>query len=369
MEVLFERIPWIALGLFAFVFYVVKQAYPRPVGGIPYNAASAGRFWGDAAGLLEAIKITQDPAKYIFQQNRNLNSPVIQMFLAPFSKPTIIIDDVREVKDILSNRTHQFDRAPRTQDAYRALLPHCSLVKLTGPAFKEQRKFWEGVTGTPFLRRVAEPKMYRCALELIELLRAQAKMAGGRPFPCFEDFDVAAFELIYEVVFGAPGEAIKRTRDEVLTASEETIQPVSLDTLAYLPSIRKPEMCENVSFFISTVAKSLKSMFPAWSLWYLRQQPIHRQKLARKNSTIDSHIESTRAKLAKLSEKQLENCEETSAVVTGVRRHLLARLRQGQRLDVEFSKRVQKEIHDELFMILVAVSAELTPPVEQLQDR
>ncbi|KAL9122647.1 MAG: hypothetical protein Q9187_000799 [Circinaria calcarea] len=354
MNVLFDRLPWITLGLFAFVLYIVRWAYPRPFPGIPYNAASARRFWGDAAGLLEAVKVTQDPAKYIFQQNRILNSPVIQMFLAPFSNPTIIIDDVREVKDILSNRTHEFDRAPRTQDAYRALLPHCSLVKLTGPAFKEQRKFWEGVTGTPFLRRVAEPKMYQCALGLIELLRAQAEMAGGRPFPCFEDFDVAAFELIGEVVFGTPGEAIKNTRNEVLRASRDTIQPASPDSLAQLPAIRKPEMCENVSFFISTVAKSLKSVFPTWSLWYLRQQPIHRQRLARKNSTIDGHIESTRAKLARLSEEQLKELEETSAVVTGVRRHLLARLRQGQPLDVKFPKTVQKEIHDELFMILVA---------------
>lgn len=356
MNSLYERLPWIVLSLFAFLLYAIKQAYPRPFPGIPYNAASARKLWGDVAGLLEAVKVTQDPAKYIFQQNRILKSPVIQMFLAPFSNPTIIIDDVREVKDILSNRTHEFDRAPRTQDAYRALLPHCSLVKLTGPAFKEQRKFWEGVTGTPFLRRVAEPKMYQCALELIELLRAQAEMAGGRPFSCFEDFDVAAFELICDVVFETPSEAIKNTRNEVLRASQNTIQPVSLDSLAQLPAIRKPELCENVSFFISTVAKSLKSTFPTWSLWYLRQQPIHRQRLARKNSTIDGYIERTRAKLASLSKEQLEELEETSSVVTGVRRLLLARLRQGQPLDVKFSKAVQKEMHDELFMILVAVS-------------
>ncbi|RYP88516.1 hypothetical protein DL769_000283 [Monosporascus sp. CRB-8-3] len=354
MSVLFERLPLIAVGLFVFVLYFVRRVYPRPLPGIPYNAASARRFWGDGAGLLEAVKVTQDPAKYIFEQTRILNSPVIQMFLAPLSKPTVIIDDVREVKDILSHRTHEFDRAPRTQDAYRALLPQCSLVKLTGPAFKEQRKFWEGVTGTPFLRRIAEPKMYQYALGLVELLRAQAEMAGGRPFPCFEDFDVAAFELICDVVFGTPGEAIENARKEVVRASRHTIQPASLDSLAQLPAMRKPEMCENVSFFISTVAKSLKSAFPTWSLWYLRQQPIHRQRLARKNSTIDGHIENTRAKLAGLSEEQLKELEETSAVITGVRRHLLARLRQGQALDVKFSKTIQKEIHDELFMILVA---------------
>ncbi|KAI8965514.1 putative cytochrome P450 oxidoreductase [Daldinia sp. FL1419] len=355
MNVLFDHLPLVSVGLAAFaLLYIVKRAYPRPIPGIPYNATSARSFWGDAAPLLEAVKVTQDPAKYIFQQNRYLNSPVIQMFLAPFSKPTVIIDDVREVKDILSHRTHEFDRAPRTQDAYRALLPHCSLVKLTGPAFKEQRKFWEGVTGTPFLRRVAEPKIYQYALGLVELIRAQAKMAGGRPFPCFEDFDVAAFELICDLVFGTPGEAIENARHEVIRASGDTTQPASLDSLAQIPAIKKPEMCENVSFFISTVAQSLKSTFPTWSLWYLRQQPIHRQKLARKNNTIDEYIETTRAKLAKLPEEQLKELEESSAVVTGVRRHLLARLRQGQTLDAKFSKVIQKEIHDELFMILVA---------------
>ncbi|KAA8642498.1 uncharacterized protein ATNIH1004_011443 [Aspergillus tanneri] len=283
-----------------------------------------------------------------------LNSPVIQLFLAPFSNPTIITDDVREVKDILSNRTHEFDRSPRTPDAYRSLLPHCSLVKATGPAFKQQRRFWEGVTGTPFLRRVAEPKMYRCALGLIDLLRAQAKMAGGRPFYCFDDFDVAAFELIWELVFGTNVDAIKNARNKVLCATSDTVQPPSLDSPARIPVIQKPDMCEAVSFFISTVAKSLKSVSQTWHLWYLRQQPVYKRKLAFKNSTIDGLIESTRSELAGLSEGQLMELKESSALVTGVRRQLLAHIRQGQPVDVPFPASVRAEIHDELFMILVA---------------
>ncbi|KAJ5120786.1 cytochrome P450 monooxygenase [Penicillium bovifimosum] len=350
-----NHLPSIGIGLLAFIlYYGFKRAYPSPYPGIPYNAASARRFWGDSTGLLEDIKITQDPAKYIFQQSRNLNSPVIQMFLAPFSNPTVIIDDVREVKDILSNRTHEFDRAPRTQDAYRSLLPHCSLVKLTGPEFKNQRRFWEGVTGTPFLRRVAEPKMYRCALGLIDLLRAQAKMAGGRPFYCFDDFDVAAFELIWELVFGTNVDGIKSARNKVLSATSDTVQPPSIDSAAQIPVIQKPDMCEAVSFFISTVAKSLQSVSQKWSLWYLRQQPVYKWKLAFKESTVDGLIEGTRAKLAGLSEDQLMEVEETSAVVTGVRRQLLAQIRQGQPVNVPFPALVQAEIHDELFMILVA---------------
>ncbi|KAK8062272.1 Cytochrome P450 27C1 [Apiospora hydei] len=357
MSVLFEPLPLAAVGLLAFVLlYAVRRVYPKPLPGIPYNAASARSLWGDATGLMEAFKRTGDPNKYIFKQGRDLNSPVSQMFLAPGSKPTVIIDDVREVKDILSHRTHEFDRAPRTQDAYRALLPHCSLVKLTGPAFKEQRKFWEGVTGIPFLRRVAEPKMYHYALGVVELFRAQTELAAGRPFACFDNFDVAAFELICDVVFGTPGSAIEDARAEVVRATrDKTIQqPASIDSVAELPTVQKPEMCSDVSFFISTIAKSLKSIFPPWTLWYLRQQPLHKQRLAQKENTIDGHIETARARLARLSPEQLKDLDEDSAVVTGVRRQLLARLRRGESLDAKFSKLVQKEIHDELFMILVA---------------
>lgn len=344
----------IGICLFTFSFYLFKRAYPSPYPGIPYHLASAKQLWGDSPELLAAIK--HEPNKWVFDQNRKLGSPVAQLFLAPFSKPTIIIDDIREVKDILSNRTNVFDRAARTQDAYRDLLPHCSLVKLTTPSFKAQRKFWEGVTGTAFLRRVAEPKIYRCALGLIELFKAQAEMACGRPFRCFDGFDVAAFELIWEVVFGTPENAIKSAHKDALEAAPVTTQPASLDSVAVLPTIVKPYMCDTVSFFISTIAQSLRSVFPAWKLWYLRQQPAYKERLAWKINVINERIESTRIKLSKLSEDQLVELEETSAVTTGVRRQLLAQIRQGGPTNVEFSSLVRNEIHDELFMLLVAVS-------------
>jgi hypothetical protein len=354
----------IGLCLLAFVLYVSRRAYPSPYPGIPYHLASARKLWGDSPGLLAAIK--HEPNKWVFDQNRNLGSPVAQLFLAPFSKPTIIIDDVREVKDILSNRTDVFDRAARTQDAYRDLLPHCSLVKLTTPAFKAQRKFWEGVTGTPFLRRVAEPKIYRCALGLVELFKAQAEMARGRPFQCFDGFDIAAFELIWEVVFGTPESAINNARNEVLKATQITVQPASLDSAAELPKIVKPYMCDTVSFFISTIAKSLRSVFPAWKLWYLRQKPAYKERLAWKINVINEHIENTRVKLSGLSENQLIELQETSSVVTGVRRQLLAQIREGGPKNIEFSSLVRNQIHDELFMLLVAVSHIPSPSENRL---
>ena len=369
LKIFSDHILWIAAGLISLILCLLKQAFPRPYPGIPYKAASARRFWGDVSEMLETVRVTQDPAKYIFQQNKNLNSPVAQLFLAPFSNPTIIIDDVREVKDILSNRTQEFDRAPRTQDAYRDLLPQCSLIKATGSAFKIQRHFWEGVTGTLFLRRVAEPKMYRCALEVIELFKAQAAMADGRPFECFANFDMAAFELIWEVIFGEAGNNINKMKQEVLKAAKETGQPPLRDSPAQLPVIRKAEMCYTVSFFISTIARSLGSVAPKWYLWYLRNKLDYKQRLAFKNDTINRLIEEARAKLAELSEEELQELEESSTLVVGVRRQLLSQMRQGQPTKVAFSPKVQAEIHDELFMILVAVSIVSFVSIDSVQSK
>ena len=133
-----------------------RLAYPRPYPNTPYNRASSKRLWGDIPDLLRVLTTTQDPSKFTFEQCGNLNSPVVQLLLRPFLKPTIFISDVLEVKTI------------------RPILPHCSLAKATTPEFKGRRRLWEGSMGTSFLRRVAAPKMHRVALELVELLKTKS---------------------------------------------------------------------------------------------------------------------------------------------------------------------------------------------------
>lgn len=70
--------------------------------------------------------------------------------------------------------------------------------------------------GTSFLRRVAAPKIHRVALELVELLKTKSVMADGRPFYFFGDFDLAAFDVIWTVVYGIDLNAINGERNGVL---------------------------------------------------------------------------------------------------------------------------------------------------------
>lgn len=338
-------------GLLTLLFQVYRLAYPRPYPNIPYHCASSKRLWGDVPDLLSSVKTSQDPAGFLFQQCRNLNSPVVQLFLKPFAKPAIFIEDVREVKDILSTRTREFDRSPKSQRTFRPLLPHCSLVKATGADFKGQRRFWEGLMGTSFLRRVAAPKMHRVALELVQLLKARAVIADGRPIYFFGDFDLAAFDVIWKVIFGVELNGIRGERDGTVEAAKDMDQPVSKDSVAIMPVVPKPDMYSIISFVIQSVERTFISFFQPLHHWLIRQSPKYKQTWALKNRIVDGIISGTRSQLEHLSANQLAECDETSAVVMGVHRQLLAERGELGNLAAP----TQQEIHDELLMLLIAV--------------
>ncbi|KAL1865339.1 hypothetical protein Daus18300_007229 [Diaporthe australafricana] len=340
----------LASALFIVVsMYFYLWAYPRPYPGIPHNKSSAKRLWGDLPEILAVASKTQDPAKYVFAECRKLNSPVIQLFLRPFHPPIIFVDDVREVKDILGMRTKEFDRAPSTQAVFAPFLAHSSITKRTTIEWRAQRRLWEGVMGKDFLRRVAAPRMYTCASELVELLKVKATVADGRPFSCFEDFDLAAFDVIWTVIFGEELQAVDGERRGVIECAGDIAQPKSKNELAILPVLHKPEIYEAVSFFVKSVEKTLKSFNQALHHWALRKMPAFRRYWSLKQNLVTGLIKDTRAQLAALPEDQLDEFEDKCAMGLALRRERLA-----YNGKFEACPPTTQEIHDELFMFLVA---------------
>ncbi|KAI0857699.1 putative cytochrome P450 oxidoreductase [Xylaria cubensis] len=345
-----ESIYLLALGALLLGIQVYRRAFPRPYPGIPHHKTSARRIWGDVPEMLKTIRITEDPSKFTFDQCKKLNSPVVQLFFGPFAKPAIFIEDVREVKDILSTRTREFDRSYKAQDTLRPMLGHSSLVKVTGPAFKNQRRLWEGLMSISFMRRVAAPEMYRVTLELIELLRVRAAIADGRPIYFFEDLDLAAFDAIWKIVFGVDLNGVSHERQGIASITKSIKQPLSKDSVAEMPILPKPEMYETICFVIKGIEKTFTTYFQRLNHWLIRHGPEYRRKWGSKKRTVDAIINETRLRLVKLSGDELEATEETSGVVMGVRRQLLA-----QRGDLgSIPVPSQEDIHDELMMLLMS---------------
>ncbi|KAK8059241.1 cytochrome P450 [Apiospora saccharicola] len=323
--------PFLLFSAFLCVLvWLYRRAYPRPYPGIPYNAKSAGRILGDIPDLLEAVKTANDPAKFVFRQCRKLGSPVIQLFLKPFHAPIIFIDDVREVKDLIGLRTKEFDRAPSTSAVFAPLSPHSSIVKPTNAQWRDQRRYWEGLMGKSFLHRVVAPKMYESAQHVVALFQAKAAIADGRPFDVMDDFDVAAFDIIWHSIMGSKLDGLKSQHSRLceVTASAVAAQPASKDA----------------------PAKTLKSFSQPWHHWFLRQLPEYKRYWALKNRLLDSHIEETRRLYAGLSDDEAAERADTCALDLGIRRERL-----------EFKDKFGKvavpttaELHDELFLFLIA---------------
>lgn len=340
-------------GILALLAQFYRWAFPRPYPRIPHHKASARRIWGDVPELLAAIKKTEDPSRFTFEQCHKLNSPVVQLFFGPFSKPAIFVEDVREVKDMLSTRTRELDRSYKAQDTLRPMLRHSSLVKVTGPAFKAQRKLWEGFMGLNFVRRVAGPEMHQIALELVDLLRTKSVIADGRPIHFFGDLDLAAFDVIWKVVFGVHLHGVRDERQGIVEGATVFSQPPSKDAVAVFAPVPRPEVYETVCFVIASIEKTFTTFFQRLNHWLIRHGPTYRQKWGAKQRTVDAIINDARASLQRLSNDELEKVEETSGVVLGVRRQLLAQ----RGLLGNILPPSQEEIHDELFMLLMSVSS------------
>lgn len=108
--------------IFVALILVYRAALPKPIRGIPYNHASARSILGDIPSMIKWKNETRETFSWITLQCKKLNSPIVQIFAKPFSKPWVIITDARECQDVLVRRSKEFDRASFTTDVVQPIL-------------------------------------------------------------------------------------------------------------------------------------------------------------------------------------------------------------------------------------------------------
>ena len=102
---LYAPTAYAVLGVVLLAVYIVyRAALPRPIAGIPYHRDSANRILGDAPGMIKHKQQYGTVFDWMTQQAVELNSPIFQLFLKPFSKPAVFITDPQEAQDILLRR-------------------------------------------------------------------------------------------------------------------------------------------------------------------------------------------------------------------------------------------------------------------------
>lgn len=155
----FARLPFAAsavvIGVLSVLYLAYQWALPKPLPGIPYNQDAVKTILGDAAKLQQIKKEGGRPRAWFSQQPVKHNSPLVQAFIAPLSKPVLILSDFRESQDILLRRGKEFDRGPRHLENFAGIVPwHHIAMATANPQFKANRELVKDLMTPQFLNTV-----------------------------------------------------------------------------------------------------------------------------------------------------------------------------------------------------------------------
>lgn len=98
-------------ALLVLLYALYRAALPKPIPGIPYHEASANSVLGDAPAMIKHKQKYATTFEWMTAQTDKLNSPIVQIFLKPFSRPIVIVTDPRETQDVVLRRAKDFDRS------------------------------------------------------------------------------------------------------------------------------------------------------------------------------------------------------------------------------------------------------------------
>ncbi|KAK3361821.1 cytochrome P450 [Lasiosphaeria ovina] len=196
--------------------FLWRGLYPNPYPGIPYNKESAGRIGGDTSAIVALIKELNEFCEAMFTvSTRKLGTPIAQvLFPSMLRKPLVMLEDPREIEDIILRRNKEFDKAPTNIDHFRPMFPNGSITHYTTPQLKAQKRLWADIMSVTFLRKTAAPKIHKAVLELVDLWRLRAgTVSKDRPFSVVGDFENLALDAMWVSLMGEePGITRNETR-------------------------------------------------------------------------------------------------------------------------------------------------------------
>ncbi|KAK3938136.1 cytochrome P450 [Diplogelasinospora grovesii] len=291
----------------ALLYFSYRAALPRPIPGIPYNEDAANSILGDIPALLAHRKRTGQSREWLIQQTVTHNSPIIQLFIKPFSKPFVLISDFRESQDISFRRTAEFDRSVRNAELFSGILPNNQIsMKSSDPRLKKNKELMRDTMTPAFLHEVSAPEIYTKALQLVDLWTFKKKVADARPFEAAQDIFRTALDIINAAAFGIDdSESLTKTYTEALSDVSRHALDRTDDGAYEFPHVPRTALEEAVEALVDSLAKAMGSPAPYLTnlfnftfvqryrkAWWLKNQMVNAemQKSIRRIETNDSKI-------------------------------------------------------------------------------
>lgn len=142
-------------GAVVLLYLAYQRALPKPLPGIPYNTEAVHSLLGDAAAIKKLQEQGGRPRAWFGEQNVKHKSPLVQVFVAPLSKPMLLLSDFREGQDILLRRSKEFDHGPRNLAAFSGVLANHHIgMRTSDPRFRANRELIKDLMTPVFLHTV-----------------------------------------------------------------------------------------------------------------------------------------------------------------------------------------------------------------------
>ncbi|KAL9112789.1 MAG: hypothetical protein Q9227_003092 [Pyrenula ochraceoflavens] len=270
----------LSIALFVVLLTVLYyQAVPKPIPGIPYTQKSRWNPFGDAFDFVKYTKDTGEGWRWFATKAEELQSPVFQVFIAPFSKPIVVVADIQEIIDMATRRVKEFDRGGYVVKWVGTLFPEGTMSMPSHDKFKDQRNIWSSTMTSQFLNTVSAKTIHQHTSSLIELWATKTRRGNERPFEVSDDLKQITFDmsvLAYAALRGlmiwtaATGDdlglitsrtdAAAATPKPAITGSQD--DAVKFDGPAHLPEV--VEACE-------VLVEHLKNMRSSVWLWATKQ--------------------------------------------------------------------------------------------------
>ncbi|KAJ4423613.1 hypothetical protein N0V82_001781 [Gnomoniopsis sp. IMI 355080] len=334
------------VGIILALTWLRRKLMPKPYPGIPYNKESLARITGDIPNLMPIIEATNEFSNTLFTvTTQKLGVPIAQLLFPGIRKPMVIVEDAREIEDILLRRNKEFDKAPMAVDMFAPMFPHSTLAQYTTPALRAQKRLWQDVMNTEFLRKAAAPNIHKAVLGLVDMWRLKAtEIYNDQPFQVHDDLKDAALDAMWGAVVGEePG--LTRYNTSKLRGQLSGDQGTH-------DKPRGAFLREEVRYIGATISKNSNHPLPKWAQKFETYTPRYRKFRRTVLSGVGRVMNKAVERFQLLETGQLESDAFDQCMMDLVLRRQVLEARKAGKAPSDPTKDIG--MLDELFVMLVA---------------
>lgn len=336
----------LAVAAASLLYLGYTWALPTPIPGIPYDKPASTNLLGSLPEIRAYIGKHGKLRPWLVAHSKRHGSVLTQFWMGPFSKPTLILADFQEARDILLKRTKEFDRSSRSISIFSGPIGHHHIaMRSSDPRFKSNKELVRDLMTPGFLHQVTAPQIYDKVQKLIDLWTLKMGLASGQPFDVKQDVMDLALDIINAAAFGLGDDmSITKQQLDFLASLGQFDHTVNADGSVTIPREAHVPDIAAIYEFGHHVGTQFKAISPTWAHPYkVLTSPSLRKAIARKNELIRREVDKTLGRI-RTGDKAM-----WSAMDNIILREMASAERAGRNPNFH-----SPQIYDELFGFIVA---------------